>query len=182
MDAVGFYRLGRWLRARGVRGLPSVLRWLGQALHGVDLPPEAEIGPGLGLGYGGLGVAVDPQARLGRCCFLGPGATIGRQTPGEGAPVLGDFVYVSTGARILGPVRVGDYAVIGANAVVVEDVAYGAVVAGVPAVELRRDPTPEETRRRFQEKEQARREEAARERLAVTKPRAAAGARAPRRP
>jgi serine O-acetyltransferase len=149
MDAVRLYRLGRWLRARGVSGLTEGLRLLGRVLHDIDLPAEADIGPGLELGYGGLCVVVDPGARIGQDCFLSPGVTVGRLTPNGGAPVLGNSIYVGTGAKILGPVRVGDYAIIGANAVVTEDVPSGAIMAGIPAVELRRDPAPEENYRRF---------------------------------
>jgi serine O-acetyltransferase len=132
-----------------VTGLPEGLRLLGRILHDIDLPAEADIGPGLELGYGGLCVVVDPKARIGQDCFLSPGVTVGRLTPQGEAPVLGNSIYVGTGAKILGPVRVGDYAIIGANAVVTEDVPYGAIMAGIPAVELRRDAAPEENYRRF---------------------------------
>jgi len=149
MDVVKLYRFARWLRARGRTGMPEGLRLLGRVLHDIDLPAEADIGPGLELGYGGLCVVVDPKARIGQDCFLSPGVTVGPLTPHGEAPVLGNCIYVGTGAKILGPVRVGDYAIIGANAVVMEDVPDGAIMAGVPAVELRRDPAPEENYQRF---------------------------------
>jgi serine O-acetyltransferase len=149
VDAVGLYRWGRWFATTRVPVLPGLLRQLVRLLYRADLASGAEVGPGLELGYGGLEVVVEPDTRIGRSCFLGHGVCVGRRTPDEGAPVLGDFVHVSTGARILGPVRVGDYAVIGANALVLEDVAHGAVVAGIPAVELRRDPSPEESYQRY---------------------------------
>jgi serine O-acetyltransferase len=142
MDAMTLYRLGRWLHARGLTGLTEGVRLVGRVLNDIDLPAEADIGPGLRLGSGGLCVVVDPKARIGQDCFLSPGVTVGPLTPGGGAPVLGNSIYVGTGAKILGPVRVGDNAIIGANAVVTEDVPDGATVAGIPAVALRAPPAP----------------------------------------
>jgi serine O-acetyltransferase len=124
-------------------GLTEGLRLLGRVLHDIDLPAQADIGPGLVLGDGGLCVVVDPEARIGQDCFLSSGVTVGRLTPHGGAPVLGNSIFVGTGAKILGPVRVGDHAIIGANAVVMEDVPCGAIMAGIPAAELRRAPALE---------------------------------------
>ncbi len=56
--------------------------------------------------------------------------------------MIGDYVRIGAGAKILGNIHIGDFAVIGANAVVVKDVAPGAVVGGIPAREIRRDPDP----------------------------------------
>jgi len=62
------------------------------------------------------------------------GVTIGlKRTNERGAPVIGNRVDIGAGAKILGPIRIGDDAVIGANAVVVHDVPAGAVAVGIPA-------------------------------------------------
>jgi serine O-acetyltransferase len=97
------------------------------------------------LGYGGIGIFIHPRARIGRRCILSQFISIGGMKGHEEAPIIGDYVRVGTGARILGPVRIGDFAVIGPNAVVVRDVPAGTVVFGVPArvVRTMSDPVAE---------------------------------------
>jgi serine acetyltransferase len=80
---------------------------------------------------------IHPGARIGASCLLRQGVTIGDRLPRQGLPVLGNNVNVGANALILGPVRVGDGAVIGAGSVVIHDVAPGCVVAGNPARILR---------------------------------------------
>jgi serine O-acetyltransferase len=98
------------------------------------LPSGASVGGGLHVSHVGA-IVVSPATRLGRDCNLSQGSTIGVGGRGEhrGAPFIGDRVYVGPGAKIFGPIRVGDDVAVGANAVVREDVPDGAVVVGVPA-------------------------------------------------
>lgn len=135
-NALSYYRAARKLRALGVPGLPGLLSAVSARLHGTWLDEEAAIGEGVELGYGGVGVVVEPGVQVGQDSFLCQEVTLGRGT-GAGVPRLGRSVTVGAGAKILGPVTVGDGAVIGANAVVTEDVPPGAVIAGIPARQLR---------------------------------------------
>ncbi len=136
------YRFSNWV-LRSVRFAP--LRWplrvVGFVWHkavqiatGIDLPPAARIGRGLYIGHFG-GIIVSPDATLGEYCNLSQGVTIGIAGRGDerGAPVLGARVYVGPGAKVIGRIRVGDRAALGANAVVTKDVPDGAVAVGVPA-------------------------------------------------
>lgn len=136
INAVQIHRAARFLLERGVPVAPKILRKAIQYLHGSYIPPEAEIGVGTELGYGGLGVIIHPASKIGRNCFLSPQVTLGGRSELDGAPILEDNVVVGTGAKILGPVRIGAGARIGANAVVISDVRPGATVAGVPAREI----------------------------------------------
>lgn len=142
IDAISLYRLGRKLQLKGVPMLPGLLRKAIHFLHGSYLPPEAEIGEGTQLGYGGMGIVIHRDAKIGRHCLISHQVTVGGRSGLKDLPVIGDYVRIGAGAKILGNVHVGDFAIIGANAVVVKDVAAGAIVAGIPAREIRKDPDP----------------------------------------
>jgi serine O-acetyltransferase len=142
LDALSFYRAARALHFWRVPLLPQVLRKLGFHLFTSYIPFEAEIGEGTQLGYGGLGVVIHRDARIGRHCLISQQVTIGGRSGLQGAPAIGDYVRIGAGAKVLGPITLGDFAVVGANAVVLQPVAAGAVVAGVPARELRREVDP----------------------------------------
>lgn len=101
--------------------------------YGIDISASAKIGPGLYVGHLG-GVVINRDAVIGRNCNLSHGATIGQVNRGKraGCPVIGDNVFIGPGAKIIGNIAVGNYAAIGANCVVVDDVPDHAVVVGVP--------------------------------------------------
>ncbi|MDX2016947.1 MAG: serine acetyltransferase [Planctomycetota bacterium] len=116
-------------------------RVIAEWILGIELHWSLDVGPRLRI-FHGYGLVVNPASRIGADCVLRHTTTLGLketadQEPG-GAPVLGDRVDVGPHVVILGPVRIGDGAVIGAGAVVTRDVAPGAVVAGNPARELER--------------------------------------------
>jgi serine O-acetyltransferase len=145
LDVMLWYRLGRRLRDLNVPVAPQVFRKLIYFLHSSYVPIEAQIGEGTEFGYGGIGVVVHKDSKIGKHCLISQQVTIGGRSGIEGAPVIGNYVRIGTGAKILGKITIGDFAVVGANAVVLKDVSPGAVVAGVPARELRVDPEPEKT-------------------------------------
>jgi serine O-acetyltransferase len=97
-----------------------------------DIPPEATIAGGLIMPHPN-GIVVFPGAVIGPNCLLMQQVTLGVDGRREGAPRLGGHVDVSAGAKIIGPVTIGDHALIGANAVVTKDVEPGAIMVGVPA-------------------------------------------------
>lgn len=141
-DAMTLYRAARKARQLRVPLVPALLRKANYYLHHSVVPPEADIGEGTVLGYGGLGVVIHEDATIGRHCLVSQQVTIGGRSGRDGVPTIGDYVRIGAGAKILGKVRVEDFAVIGANAVVTKDVRRGAVVAGVPAREIRCEADP----------------------------------------
>jgi len=98
---------------------------------GADIPLNACIDGGLLLPHPN-GVVIHPDAQIGPNCMFFQQVTIGTG-PRPGVPRLGSHVDVGPGAKILGGVVIGDHAVIGANAVVLDDVPAGAVAVGIPA-------------------------------------------------
>ena len=98
----------------------------------MDIDPQAQIGGGLYIGHIG-GVHINPGAVLGKNCDLAHRITIGASAMGRGGiPILGDDVYVGTGAVLVGKIKVGSGAKIAANTLVMSNVPAGATVMGVP--------------------------------------------------
>jgi serine O-acetyltransferase len=135
------YRFGRW--RYGVR--PSIVRKLFsffyhifykliQIITGTELPCEVPVGRNFIIDHFG-GIIVSGYASFGDNCRLRPGVVIGlRRIDEKAAPAIGNNVDIGAGAKLLGPIRIGDNVLIGANAVVLCDVPDNSVAAGVPAV------------------------------------------------
>jgi serine O-acetyltransferase len=129
-------RLRDFFLRRGVPALPYVCEMLSTAGWGVSIGRHVKIGPGLVLPHGQ--VVIDGIVHIGRDCGINPWVTIGlagsrRYGFDAHGPLIGDRVFIGTGAKLLGPITIGDGARIGANAVVLDDVPAGATVVGMPA-------------------------------------------------
>jgi serine O-acetyltransferase len=131
------YRLRTWFAVRRVPILPLLLHRVSMGVGQVCIGDPVVIGPGLYIAHGQ--VVIDGLTRLGSGTVLFPWITIGLRAGDWNGPAVGDDVTVGTGARIIGPIRVGDRARIGANAVVVSDVPDDATAVGVPARSVERD-------------------------------------------
>ena len=105
-------------------------------ITGADIPINGRIGGGLLLMHPN-GIVIDPDVVIGTNCTIFQQVTIGdaRHAGQEGkpVPVIGNNVEIGAGAKVLGGIRVGDRAKIGANAVVLQDVPPGAIAVGIPA-------------------------------------------------
>ncbi len=138
INALDIHRVAQALKRRRVPLAPRMLCKLGQFLYGSYIGTEARIGSGTELAYGGLGIVIHPATRIGRNVLVGPHVTIGGRSASRGAPIIEDDVKIGAGACLLGDIRIGAGALIGANAVVTHDVPPRAVMAGVPAREIGR--------------------------------------------
>ncbi|RTL33409.1 MAG: serine acetyltransferase [Burkholderiales bacterium] len=124
------YRTQEWLASRlgKVAGLPPHVlnKWFNGCVIGIG----ARFEPGFVLIHP-IGVVINASVRGGRDVWLESSVVIGDNR--GGSPVLGQGVFVGSGAKVIGPVTVGDGARIGANAVVLKDVPVGATAVGIPA-------------------------------------------------
>jgi serine O-acetyltransferase len=128
--AMIFYRLMQWSRRYRLLPLEMLFNKINCVCCSCIIGRGAEFGPGFVLLHS-QGVVINGQARGGSNICLEHQVTIGAERNQN--PILGNDVYIGCGARILGAVRVGDGARVGANAVVVQDVPEGATVVGIPA-------------------------------------------------
>jgi len=128
--AVAMFRCKRALQRRRVPLVPALLDRACVLLFNVNLGNHTNIEGGLYLPHGN--VVVDGLVSIGRNCVIAPWVTIGTNGTVAG-PTIGDDVFIGTGAKVLGGIRVGNRAKIGANAVVLSDVADEATVVGIPA-------------------------------------------------
>jgi len=122
------------LNTLGIPLLPSVINKLFiRILFGCQLGVGTKIGNKVSLGYGGLAIVIHGSSIIGDNVSVGTCVTIGGTTKKYGVPTIGDNTIISTGAKILGPIKIGKNCVIGANAVVLDDVPDNCVAVGVPA-------------------------------------------------
>lgn len=124
-----------------------ILAKFAEAICGVTIGVSAKIGKRLVIEHSGA-IVVHGCAEIGDDCIIRQGVTIGNRYMHDplGAPIIGNRVNIGAGAKILGRVRIGDDAEIGANAVVIKDVPAGAVAVGVPArILLRKADDTQET-------------------------------------
>ncbi len=113
--------------------LPRFIAYVTRAVTGIEIHPAAAIGREFFIDHGS-GVVIGETAVIGSFVTLYQGVTLGGTgfQRGKRHPTLGDNVTVGSGAKLLGPIAVGDGAKIGANTVVIEDVPPGATVVGNP--------------------------------------------------
>jgi serine O-acetyltransferase len=128
------HRLSHWLWRSGLKWLARFVSHLGRWATGIEIHPGARIGRRFFIDHG-MGVVIGETSEIGDDCTLYHGVTLGGTSWNKGKrhPTLGNGVVVGAGAKILGPVEIGDGAKIGSNAVVVKGVPEGATAIGIPA-------------------------------------------------
>ena len=140
-----FYRIARFLFLVKIPVIRLVFRLVAFFLFkfselflGVAIRPGTDIGPGLYIGHTGV-IRIHPNCRVGKNLSIGQLVTIGTKGLGDnGVPMIGDDVYIGSGAKVLGGIVIGNNVRIGANAVVISDIPHNCTAVGVPAIIKRR--------------------------------------------
>jgi serine O-acetyltransferase len=133
VHAIWGHRISHWLWNRGARLAARVFAELNRILTGVEIHPAAVLGSRLFIDHA-TGVVIGETAEVGDDVTIYHGVTLGGSgnDTGKRHPTVGDRVIIGAGAKVLGPIKIGDDSRIGANAVVVKEVPSSAVVIGVP--------------------------------------------------
>src|SRR5204863_4893772 len=154
-QALLYFRAAHWLWERRFYLLGRFVSHVGRVLTGIEIHPGARIGQRLFIDHG-MGVVIGETAEIGDDCTLYSGVTLGGTRPSreQGGqkrhPTLGDDVIVGSGAQVLGPIRVGEGARIGAAAVVLREVPDGATMVGNPARQIGRRAAIADVRPEFE--------------------------------
>jgi serine O-acetyltransferase len=136
------YRFSRWVHyyfhvpvlRTGLKLICAIGQKFVEVSTGVELPNRAEVGGGLFIPHAN-GIIVHMNVKMGRHCNLSHQVTIGLGGRGaaQGTPVIGDRVFIGPGAKLFGPIQIGDDVAIGANSVVMKPLPNSAVAVGMPA-------------------------------------------------
>lgn len=132
--AVLLFRVAHALHSTGLRPLSRIVYFMNVVLFSADLAPGARVGPGLALAHP-VFCGWGSDLEIGRNCIMTGGVRFGTAASPDrkGHPIVGNDVLFLDAAKVLGNVKIGDGALIGANALVLEDVPPDAVVVGQPA-------------------------------------------------
>lgn len=144
MNLIKLHRISHRLYQLGIPLLPRFFRFLIFLLYNSDIPSSVKIGKGTVFGHSGIGVVIHQDAIIGENCVIGQGITIGGRSKNPVVPVIGDKVYIAAGARVLGPIKIGNNVIIAPNAVVIKDVNDHCIVGGIPAKVLKEEITYED--------------------------------------
>jgi serine O-acetyltransferase len=133
LHAVLFYRIAHWFWTKRMYFVGRFTSHVGRFLTGIEIHPGAKIGKRFFVDHG-MGVVVGETAEVGNDVLLYHGVTLGGTSwkKVKRHPTVGNNVVIGTGAKILGPITIGDNTRIGSNSVVVNDIPPNSIVVGIP--------------------------------------------------
>lgn len=143
MNAIKIYRFSKKMNEANLTFISIFLDNIIFLLYNSIVPYNCTIGKNTRLNYGGIGVVIHKNANIGSNVLIGTNVTIGGNFDPNKKPLIGNNVYISTGAKVLGA-KIGDYVIIGANCVVTKDVPSYSVVGGIPSKIIREVTKDEE--------------------------------------
>ena len=143
VHAILFHRVSHWLYKHNLLFLARLNSQIARHCTGIEIHPGATIGRRLVIDHG-MGIVIGETAEIGDDCLLYQGVTLGGTGKDQGKrhPTLGNNVMIGSGAKVLGPFKVGENSRIAAGAVVLEEVPPNSTAVGVPAQIVRVDGRP----------------------------------------
>ena len=134
LHAVLYYRIAHKFYKKRLFTLARIISQHARRRTGIEIHPGAEIGRGFFIDHG-MGVVIGETTVIGDNCLIYQGVTLGGtgKDKGKRHPTLGNNILVGSGAKVLGPINIGDNSKIAANAVVLKDVPPDSTAVGVPA-------------------------------------------------
>ena len=143
VHAVLYHRVAHWLYQKNLMFPARLVSQWSRFWTGIEIHPGATIGRNLVIDHG-MGIVIGETAEIGDDCLLYQGVTLGGTGKDQGKrhPTLGNNVMIGSGAKVLGPFKVGENSRIAAGAVVLEEVPPNSTAVGVPAQIVRVDGRP----------------------------------------
>lgn len=130
--ATMMYRASQWCHKKGLKAPAYALQMLNHSVTGAEISHKAKVGPGLRIGHP-QGVFIGPDCKVGfRSTFNQGTALSSNMEMEEGTPAVGNYLYMSPGAKIFGHVNIGNRVWVGPNSVAMKDIDDDKVVLGVP--------------------------------------------------
>ena len=134
IKAVHSHRLAHWCYRHNLKFLARAISQRSRRRTGIDIHPGATIGRRLVIDHG-MGIVIGETAEIGDDCLIYHGVTLGGtgKDVGKRHPTIGNNVLIGTGAKVLGPIKVGDNSRIAANSVVLREIPEDSTAVGIPA-------------------------------------------------
>lgn len=133
LHAIIMHRIAHYLHKKGLILLPRLISQFNRFITGIEIHPGAKIGRGFFIDHG-MGVVIGETTEIGDNVTLYQGVTLGGtgKDKGKRHPTIKDNVIIGSGAKVLGPIVIGENSKVGAGAVVLHDVPANCTVVGVP--------------------------------------------------
>ena len=139
VKAISYHRKAHWCYEHDLKFLARAISQLSRHRTGIEIHPGAKIGKRLVIDHG-MGIVIGETAEIGDDCLIYHGVTLGGtgKDSGKRHPTIGNNVLIGTGAKVLGPFKVGDNSRIAANSVVLSEIPPDSTAVGVPARVVKR--------------------------------------------
>ncbi len=143
LHALWMHRVAHWLWEKGVPVIPRLISHMSRFLTGIEIHPGAKFGKGVFIDHG-MGVVIGETSEIGDYVTLYQGVTLGGtgKEKGKRHPTVGMNVVIAAGAKVLGPITIGDDSKVGAGAVVIRDVPPRCTVVGIPGKVVMQEGEP----------------------------------------